>query len=65
MQYHLNIEKEIGQDLYLHFVKTCDLAFMENSSSSEKGVTVKSGTFGNRQVLTIETNGPFTHIVEF
>lgn len=24
-----------------------------------------SGTYGNRQVLSVETNGPFTHVFDF
>lgn len=23
------------------------------------------GTYGNRQVLSVETNGPFTHVFDF
>ncbi|CAH3039600.1 unnamed protein product [Pocillopora meandrina] len=26
---------------------------------------VKHGTYGNRQVLNVETNGPFTHVFDF
>ncbi|KAL9956915.1 hypothetical protein ACROYT_G038475 [Oculina patagonica] len=26
---------------------------------------VKHGTYGNRQVLSVETNGPFTHVFDF
>ena len=64
MQYHTNIEKEIGKELYSQFVKQCEATFEENMSCSEKGVSVESGTYGNRQVLSVVTNGPFTHIVE-
>ena len=65
MQYHMNIEKETGQDLYQEFTKRCQLTFTENAANSENGVVVKSGTYGNRQVLNVDTNGPFTHIIEF
>ena len=64
MQYHTNIEKEIGKELYSQFVKQCEATFQENMSCSENGVSVESGTYGNRQVLSVVTNGPFTHIVE-
>lgn len=64
MQYHMNIEKEKGQALYSLFVKACESAVAANAACSENGVTVKSGTYGNRQVLSVETNGPYTHIVD-
>lgn len=60
-QYHNNISKDIGLDLYNSFVQNCtDLA-----NKSDKGVNVKSGTYGQRQVLSVETNGPNTHIIDF
>ncbi len=64
MQYHTNVNKETGEDLYQHFVNLIEEAFRENPASVEKGATVKFGTYGNRQVLSVETNGPYSHIVE-
>ncbi|XP_051942490.1 D-aminoacyl-tRNA deacylase 2 [Hippocampus zosterae] len=54
MQYHHNVAKEDGMRLYERFV---DL--------SAAGVAVEHGTYGNRQVLHIQTNGPYTHLMEF
>lgn len=38
-----------------------------NSTTSPHSTpkTVKYGTYGNRQVLSVETNGPFTHVFDF
>ncbi|KAF3845503.1 hypothetical protein F7725_008666 [Dissostichus mawsoni] len=59
MQYHNNIGKEDGKRLYDAFVSLC-----EKEVTSEE-VTVKHGTYGNRQVLNMDTNGPYTHLMEF
>ncbi|KAL3049758.1 hypothetical protein OYC64_009084 [Pagothenia borchgrevinki] len=59
MQYHNNIGKEDGKRLYEAFVSLC-----EKEVTSEE-VTVKHGTYGNRQVLNMDTNGPYTHLMEF
>ncbi|XP_073205068.1 D-aminoacyl-tRNA deacylase 2 isoform X2 [Lepidochelys kempii] len=65
MQYHSNIEKEKGMELYSHFVTLCEKELAANTKCAEAGVVVKYGTYGNRQVLKLDTNGPFTHMVEF
>lgn len=67
MQYHKNIDKDAGRDLYEQFVRLCSEAV---SKHNEKGngsreVRVLHGTYGNRQVLKIDTNGPYTHMIEF
>ncbi|KAF3845517.1 hypothetical protein F7725_008680 [Dissostichus mawsoni] len=59
MQYHNNIGKEDAKRLYNAFVSLC-----EKEVTSEE-VTVKHGTYGNRQVLNMDTNGPYTHLMEF
>lgn len=58
-QYHLNIEKADGMPLY-H--KLCQ----QVRSSVEKiyGGNVKCGMYGTKELLTIESNGPFTHMIE-
>lgn len=61
MQYHNNISKEDGLRLYSDFVSLCEKELMATVS----GMTVKHGTYGNRQVLKLDTNGPFTHLMEF
>ncbi|KAM9842841.1 D-aminoacyl-tRNA deacylase 2-like [Aulostomus maculatus] len=65
MQYHNNVAKEDGMRLYSAFVSLCEKELMAAAASAETGVTVKHGTYGNRQVLTLETNGPYTHLMEF
>ncbi|XP_013386477.1 putative D-tyrosyl-tRNA(Tyr) deacylase 2 [Lingula anatina] len=65
VQYHSIINKTDGSDLYRTFVELCTDSFQQNSAMQEAGCVVKSGVYGNRQVLNMETNGPFTHIVDF
>ncbi|XP_029972178.1 D-aminoacyl-tRNA deacylase 2 [Salarias fasciatus] len=61
MQYHNNIGKEDGLRLYSAFVSLCE----EQLATAGAAVTVKHGTYGNRQVLKLDTNGPYTHLMEF
>ncbi|KAL2303718.1 hypothetical protein Nmel_008996, partial [Mimus melanotis] len=65
MQYHANIEKEKGSELYSQFVTLCEKELTANAKCMEAGVLVKHGTYGNRQVLKLDTNGPYTHLIEF
>ncbi|XP_006006419.1 D-aminoacyl-tRNA deacylase 2 [Latimeria chalumnae] len=65
MQYHSNIGKEEGMQLYSHFVAYCEKELTSNTKCSEAGVVIKHGTYGNRQVLKLDTNGPYTHLIEF
>lgn len=65
MQYHHNIGKEEGLQLYSNFVSLCKKELALSSNSSETGMIVKHGTYGNRQVLKLDTNGPYTHLMEF
>jgi len=82
MQYHGNIGKEEGLQLYSCFVSLChaQLGGGETRSGAQGaepagGETrsgaqgaepaVKHGTYGNRQVLQLDTNGPYTHLMEF
>ncbi|XP_060938099.1 D-aminoacyl-tRNA deacylase 2-like [Limanda limanda] len=62
MQYHNNIGKEEGLRLYGAFVSLCE---KELAGAAAAEVTVKHGTYGNRQVLKLDTNGPYTHLMEF
>ncbi|XP_068194458.1 D-aminoacyl-tRNA deacylase 2 isoform X1 [Antennarius striatus] len=64
MQYHHNISKEDGLRLYGSFVALCE-AELTAVASAASGTQVKHGTYGNRQVLTLDTNGPYTHLMEF
>jgi D-Tyr-tRNAtyr deacylase len=63
MQYHRNINKEEGETLYQAFVDLCVRTVQGHDTARQ--CNVKSGTYGNRQVLSMDTNGPFTHLVEF
>ncbi|KAM6912614.1 D-aminoacyl-tRNA deacylase 2 [Xenentodon cancila] len=67
MQYHSNISKEDGLRLYSTFVALCERELMAAVASrgNDAEVTVKHGTYGNRQVLQLDTNGPYTHLMEF
>nr|XP_010304898.1 PREDICTED: probable D-tyrosyl-tRNA(Tyr) deacylase 2 [Balearica regulorum gibbericeps] len=65
MQYHANIEKEKGLELYSQFVTLCEKELAANTKCMEAGALVKHGTYGNRQVLKLDTNGPYTHLIEF
>ncbi|NXK89234.1 DTD2 deacylase, partial [Formicarius rufipectus] len=65
MQYHANIEKEKGLELYSQFVALCEKELAANAKCMEAGVCVKHGTYGNRQVLKLDTNGPYSHLIEF
>ncbi|KTF75928.1 hypothetical protein cypCar_00025171 [Cyprinus carpio] len=64
MQYHGNIGKDEGLKLYDSFVSHCqnELSACKNSDTVTE---LKHGTYGNRQVLKLDTNGPYTHLMEF
>ena len=59
MQYHMNIEKAFGEALY-H--KLCQQ--VRSSAEKVSSGNVKCGVYGTRQVLSMDTNGPYTHIIE-
>ncbi|KAJ7990913.1 hypothetical protein DPEC_G00291820 [Dallia pectoralis] len=63
MQYHNNIGKDEGLQLYSSFVSMCEKELA--SCTSDTKHIVKHGTYGNRQVLKLDTNGPYTHLMEF
>ena len=56
VQYHSNVDKDIGMNLYRTF---CD-----NVARLVGVEHVRLGIYGARQVLSTETNGPFTHVFE-
>ena len=60
MQYHGNIDKQTGSRLYDEFVNRCREAVQQTT----KHCTVHCGTYGNRQVLSIITNGPYSHVID-
>lgn len=61
MQYHYNIKKEDGLPLYSAFVSLCE----KEVTAAAAGVTVKHGTYGIMQVLKLDTDGPYTHVMDF
>lgn len=65
IQYHQNIDKGDGKELYQDLVSKINEVVEENKSKVPNECTVKNGTYGNLQVLTMETNGPYTHIIDF
>ncbi|XP_013882915.1 probable D-tyrosyl-tRNA(Tyr) deacylase 2 [Austrofundulus limnaeus] len=65
MQYHSNISKEDGLRLYAAFVSLCEQQLLAAAARTGVQVSVQHGTYGNRQVLQLDTNGPYTHLMEF
>ena len=59
-QYHNLLGKDVSHELYQGFVEECK---QQIALSTSKG-SLKHGTYGIRQVLTLETNGPFTHVID-
>merc|ERR1712228_395817 len=62
MQYHSNVEKSLGHSLYQTFVSRLEEEMRKSEACREK--SVRWGTYGNRQILSLETNGPYTHVIE-
>nr|XP_002129637.1 D-aminoacyl-tRNA deacylase 2-like [Ciona intestinalis] len=58
MQYHQNIDKNLGSELYTQLVEACRKILKQTNKA------VECGTYGNLQVLSIQTNGPYTHIID-
>lgn len=59
MQYHNNVDKVIGEALYHKLCQAVRTAVEKVSSGN-----VKCGVYGARQILSMDTNGPYTHIIE-
>ncbi|KAG3293567.1 DTD2-containing, partial [Ictidomys tridecemlineatus] len=56
---------EEGLELHSLFVSLCEKELAANSKCTEAGVVVEHGTYGNRQVLKLDSHGPYTHLIEF
>ncbi|XP_075699963.1 D-aminoacyl-tRNA deacylase 2 [Rhinoderma darwinii] len=65
MQYHSNAGKEQGMELYGLLIAQCQKELESHPQWSESGAALLYGTYGNRQVLKLDTNGPYTHLLEF
>merc|ERR1712059_42446 len=63
VQYHANIEPSLGRGFYQLF---CDEVTQGLGGESDEGYMygVKCGLYGARQVLAVDTNGPFTHTLD-
>ena len=59
LQYHNNVKPAEGEEMYKLFCKM----LMEAREDEELSM-VKVGMFGARQVLSMETNGPYSHIID-
>ncbi|KAM9293833.1 D-aminoacyl-tRNA deacylase 2 [Gastrophryne carolinensis] len=65
MQYHSNADKELGMELYAQLITQCQQELQSHCKWVEAGSLLRYGTYGNRQVLQLNTNGPYTHLLEF
>ena len=65
MQYHSNIAKDEGLELYKELVSQCSRTLEANEKCKEARCKVECGTYGNIQVLSMDTNGPYTHYFDF
>ncbi|XP_068109566.1 D-aminoacyl-tRNA deacylase 2 isoform X2 [Hyperolius riggenbachi] len=65
MQYHANANKELGMELYRQFISQSQQELQSHPKWAEAGTVLRYGTYGNRQVLQLDTNGPYTHLLEF
>ena len=63
-QYHYNVAKDKGKELYDYFLAVIEETLNSNSKWLENGCRLKSGTFGIRQVYAAQTKGPYSHIIE-
>ena len=62
-QYHGQVDKQLGADLYAQLCDAFRDALAKLDPSGESKVQV--GTYGNRQALKFQSAGPNTHIFEF
>ena len=61
VQYHANVSRDNGKLLYDSFIDECKKLAQTTKS---KRVAVLHGTYGNRQALKFESDGPFSHLIE-
>ena len=64
IQYHGNVDKETGQRLYKTFCESLEALSRHHPKTSEKGCKVRAGIYGEKQVLSVDTDGPYTHIFQ-
>jgi len=61
VQYHNNIKPSEGDPYYKLFCDTLSQKCDSDEVGSGGGVIVRAGVWGARQVVSMETNGPFSH----
>ena len=61
----LTLEKREGLERYSQFVTLSEKEFAANTKSAKAEIVVEFGTYRNRQVLKLDTSGPYTHLIEF
>ena len=59
-QYHCNVSKDAGLDLYNALV----LSLRDLYAHSNSNRVVHAGSYGIRQIYSCETNGPSMHLLE-
>ena len=67
-QYHAQLDKEEGAELYTFFcsaLREAVAAAERDTETAPTAGTVQNGTYGNRQGLKMESLGPFTHMIEY
>ena len=62
LQYHNNVKPAEGEEMYKLFCKMLREARGEDEGDELR--MVKVGMFGARQVLSMETNGPYSHVID-
>jgi D-tyrosyl-tRNA(Tyr) deacylase len=65
VQYHHNINKDKGLELFQKFIDDCKKAASESNKWKSNNCKIEHGTYGIRQVYSTETNGPYLHMIEF
>ena len=68
VQYHGNIEKDKGRDLFAKFIDLCKKQAGDHETWKKAcldcKVKIVNGTYGIRQVYSTQTNGPYLHLAE-
>uniref|UniRef100_A0A8C4Q1W2 D-aminoacyl-tRNA deacylase n=1 Tax=Eptatretus burgeri TaxID=7764 RepID=A0A8C4Q1W2_EPTBU len=64
LQYHGNACRAEAEALFAAFAEQCGVALQEKSAP-DSGSVVLHGTYGSRQMLELESDGPGTSLLEF
>lgn len=64
VQYHGNTSKDLGKHLFSQLYRLLSEAYdLKQKIKDRKGV-VLAGYYGARQILKLDTNGPYTHVFD-